>query len=120
MTPGSAESASQARLNQYFKGVEIRVGSNDPVGYRLVVNGTPLGMSLTIPCRPTRPAPPSCADKRPVADVGDEKPTHVRRSARRGCARMPDPASARNALRAGSLISNSFGFGVVPADEGRP
>jgi shikimate dehydrogenase len=69
VTPGSAE-ALASRLNQYFKGVEIRVGSNDP-GYRLVVNGTPLGMS------PDDPLPLDVRRLAPTTTVADVvmKPT---------------------------------------------
>ena len=63
VTPGSAE-ALASRLNQYFKRVEIRVGSNDPAGYRLV-NGTPLGMS------PDDPLPLDVRRLASMLDVGE-------------------------------------------------
>lgn len=39
----SAESLA-ARLAQHYPRLSVRVGPNDPAGYDLVVNGTPLGM----------------------------------------------------------------------------
>ncbi len=33
-----------ARLRQHYPGIDVRVTPNDPAGYDLVVNGTPLGM----------------------------------------------------------------------------
>ena len=40
---GSAESLA-ARLSRHYPNLLVRVGSNDPAGCDLVVNGTPLGM----------------------------------------------------------------------------
>ena len=34
-----------ARLRQHYPALEVRTGSNDPVGFDLVVNATPLGMN---------------------------------------------------------------------------
>ncbi len=34
-----------ARLKQHYPATEVRTGSNDPAGYDLVVNATPLGMN---------------------------------------------------------------------------
>ncbi len=43
----SAASAEQlaARLSKYYPKIEVRTGSNDPAGYDLVVNATPMGMN---------------------------------------------------------------------------
>jgi shikimate dehydrogenase len=46
----SAE-ALAARLSRHYPALEVRMGSSDPAGYDLVVNGTPLGM------RPGDPLP---------------------------------------------------------------
>ena len=43
-TDGAAAEGLSARLRQHYPGIDVRVGSNDPAGYTLVVNGTPLGM----------------------------------------------------------------------------
>lgn len=42
-----------ARLRQHYPKLAVRMGSNDPAGYDLVVNGTPLGM---------RPGDPTSVD----------------------------------------------------------
>jgi shikimate dehydrogenase len=39
----SAESLAQ-RLRQYYPAMHVTTGSNDPAGFDLVVNATPLGM----------------------------------------------------------------------------
>jgi len=41
--PAAAE-ALVARIRAHYPRIDVRVGSNDPAGYALVVNGTPLGM----------------------------------------------------------------------------
>ena len=42
--PASAD-ALAGRLRQHYAGLEVTTGSNDPIGYDIVVNGTPLGMN---------------------------------------------------------------------------
>jgi shikimate dehydrogenase len=42
--PGAAQSLAQ-RLRQHYPGVQVATGGNDPAGFELVVNCTPLGMS---------------------------------------------------------------------------
>jgi shikimate dehydrogenase len=42
-TPSAAE-ALGARLREHYPALEVRAGSNDPAGYDIVVNATPLGM----------------------------------------------------------------------------
>jgi shikimate dehydrogenase len=37
------------RVRRHYPALEVRVGSNDPAGYDLVVNATPLGMKATDP-----------------------------------------------------------------------
>jgi len=44
----SAE-ALASRLRQHYPKIEVRVGSNDPAGYNLVVNASPLGMKADDP-----------------------------------------------------------------------
>jgi shikimate dehydrogenase len=45
-----------ARLRRHFPGLAVGLRNNDPAGYRLVVNATPLGMSAedALPFDPTR------------------------------------------------------------------
>jgi shikimate dehydrogenase len=45
---GSAEGLA-GRLRRHYPALDVRVTSNDPAGYDLVVNGTPLGMSAGDP-----------------------------------------------------------------------
>jgi shikimate dehydrogenase len=53
--PGSAESLA-TRLRQHYPAVGIEIRRNDPAGYDLVVNATPLGMEPgdPLPVDPTR------------------------------------------------------------------
>ena len=57
----NAESAEglATRLRTYYPRLDVRVGSSDPAGYDLVVNGTPLGMKAgdPLPFDVTRLAP---------------------------------------------------------------
>jgi shikimate dehydrogenase len=43
-TNAAAAEGLAARLRQHYPDLDVRLGSNDPAGYSLVVNGTPLGM----------------------------------------------------------------------------
>jgi shikimate dehydrogenase len=43
-SPASAEGLA-GRLRQHYQNLEVTTGSNDPAGYDLVVNATPLGMN---------------------------------------------------------------------------
>jgi shikimate dehydrogenase len=45
-----------ARIRAHYPEIDVRVGSNDPAGYALVVNGTPLGMKHgdPLPMDPSR------------------------------------------------------------------
>jgi shikimate dehydrogenase len=53
--PRSAKSLA-ARLNHHYPALRVEIGDNDPAGYDLVVNATPLGMNLgdRLPVDPTR------------------------------------------------------------------
>ncbi len=53
------------RIAQYHPAVQVRVGSNDPAGYDLVVNATPLGM------KPGDPLPFDVARIAPSTFVGE-------------------------------------------------
>jgi shikimate dehydrogenase len=44
VNPASAEQLA-ARLQKHYPATEVRTGSNDPAGYDLVVNATPMGMN---------------------------------------------------------------------------
>jgi len=44
LNPGASEALGR-RLQQEYPHIEVRTGSNDPQGHRLVVNATPMGMN---------------------------------------------------------------------------
>jgi shikimate dehydrogenase len=72
------------RLRQHYPKLEVRMGSNDPAGYDLVVNGTPLGM------RPGDPLPVDVTRLAPSTFVGEvvmkQEITPLLQAAReRGC-----------------------------------
>ena len=48
-----------SRLRKFYPQIEVKVTSNDPAGYDMVVNGTPLGMKSgdPLPCDTARLAP---------------------------------------------------------------
>ena len=58
MNTASAEGLAE-RLRTYYPQMEVKVASNDPAGYDLVVNATPLGMKDTdpLPFDPKRLSP---------------------------------------------------------------
>jgi shikimate dehydrogenase len=73
-----------ARLRRHFPGSDVRLRDNDPAGYRLVVNATPLGMSADDPL----PFNPMRLDD--GAFVGDvvltaEPSSLLKAAGRRGC-----------------------------------
>jgi shikimate dehydrogenase len=45
----SAANGLASRLRQYYPKMQVRIATNDPAGYDLVVNGTPLGMEAGDP-----------------------------------------------------------------------
>jgi len=54
-----------ARLRHHYPAIDVRVGSSDPTGHTLVVNGTPLGM------KPGDPLPFDIARLAPSTFVGE-------------------------------------------------
>ena len=48
-TDAAAAEGLAARLRKHYPKLEVEMRSNDPAGYDLVVNGTPLGMKATDP-----------------------------------------------------------------------
>jgi shikimate dehydrogenase len=82
-SPASAESLA-ARLRQYHPDLRVTVVDNDPAGYALVVNATPLGM------KPGDPLPFEVAQLERDAFVGEvvmaeEMTPLLRAAAARGC-----------------------------------
>jgi shikimate dehydrogenase len=73
-----------ARLRQHYPRIDVQVGGNDPTGYTLVVNGTPLGM------KPGDPLPFDVSRLSPATFVGEvvmkQEITPLLKAARaRGC-----------------------------------
>jgi len=73
-----------SRLRTYYPDMEVRVASNDPAGYDLVVNATPLGM------KPDDPLPFDVTRLSPSTFVGEvvmkkEVTPMLRAAAERGC-----------------------------------
>ena len=72
------------RLRQHYPALQVTVGSNDPAGYDLVVNGTPMGMN------DGDPLPMDVARIAPSTFVGEvvmkqEMTAFLRASQARGC-----------------------------------
>ncbi|MBK6334586.1 MAG: ThiF family adenylyltransferase [Betaproteobacteria bacterium] len=55
-TDAAAAAGLAARIREHYPRIDVRIGSNDPAGYALVVNGTPLGMKPgdPLPVDPSR------------------------------------------------------------------
>jgi shikimate dehydrogenase len=48
-TDAEAAEGLASRLRRHYPEIDVRLGTNDPTGYTLVVNGTPLGMKKNDP-----------------------------------------------------------------------
>ena len=101
---GTAADALGNRLKEHYPKLAVRTGSNDPEGYDVVVNATPLGM------KPGDPLP---------VDVAQDRAEHLRgRSrdeggihavpARSDGEGLPDPGRYRHAVRADSRVPGVF------------
>lgn len=80
----SAEALGQ-RLSQHYKALEVRTGSNDPAGYDVVVNATPMGMNDgdELPMEVSRIAPTSFVGE---VVMKTEMTAFLRAAQARGCA----------------------------------
>lgn len=72
------------RLREHYPELQVRTGSNDPAGYDIVVNATPLGM------KDSDPLPVDVARIEPGAFVGEvvmkqEVTPFLRTAQERGC-----------------------------------
>lgn len=72
------------RLRQHYPALQVTVGSNDPAGYDLVVNGTPMGMNDgdPLPMDVTRIAPSTFVGE---VVMKQEMTAFLRASQARGC-----------------------------------
>ena len=105
--------ALAARLNRHHPSVPVRLGGNDPAGYRLVVNATPLGMA------PGDPLPFAAERLAPGALVGDvvlgAGVTPLLQAAlRRGCDTLVGTDMLFEQIPA---YLEFFGYGNATADE---
>lgn len=80
--------ALAARLRATFPATEVVTGSNDPAGWEIVVNGTPLGMAAgdAMPVDPRRLTPGSFVGE---VVLSTEQTPFVAAARARGCATQP-------------------------------
>jgi shikimate dehydrogenase len=109
----AAAGALAARLRRHYPGLRLVLGGNDPAGYDLVVNATPLGMS------PGDPLPFDSERIEPGALVGDvvlgaAMTPLLRAAARRGCRTLVGTDMLFEQIPA---YLEFFGFGRATADE---
>lgn len=102
-----------SRLRQNYPKIDVRITSNDPAGYDLVVNGTPLGM------RPSDPLPIDPARLAASAFVGEvvmkTEITPLLRAAReRGC---PFQVGSDMLYEMIPAYLDFFGFGAATSKE---
>lgn len=111
-SPASAEALGQ-RLRAHYPKLDVVTGSNDPAGFDIVVNGTPLGM------RPGDPLPVDVGRIAPGTTVGEvvmkEEFTPLLRAAReRGC---PIQVGTDMLFEMIPAYLEFFGFGTSTPDE---
>ena len=112
-TNSQAVEGLAARLRQHYPRLAVDVRSNDPAGYDLVVNGTPLGM------KPTDPLPVDVTRLAPSTFVGEvvmkQEITPLLRAAReRGCRYQIGTDMLFEMIPA---YLEFFGFGTATPDE---
>jgi shikimate dehydrogenase len=109
---GAAEGLA-ARLRRHYPEVPVRLAGNDPAGYALVVNATPLGMTAgdKLPFAPDRIAPGAL-----VGDVvlGAGTTPLLREAARRGCRTLIGTDMLFEQIPA---YLEFFGYGSASADD---
>ncbi len=108
----SAEGLAK-RLSRHYPDIDVRVGSSDPAGYDLVVNGTPLGM------KPGDPLPFDVARLAPETFVGEvvmkqEITPLLRAAIDRGCRYQIGTDMLFEMIPA---YTEFFGFGTTTPDE---
>jgi shikimate dehydrogenase len=109
---GVAEALAD-RLRRHYPGLDIRLGGNDPVGYGLVVNATPLGMTEgdPLPFDPERLSPGAL-----VGDVvlGAGVTPLLQAAARHGCRTLVGTDMLFEQIPA---YLEFFGYGHATTDE---
>jgi shikimate dehydrogenase len=112
-THATAAEGLAARLREHYPDIDVRVGSDDPAGYSLVVNGTPLGM------KPGDPLPVDVARLEPSTFVGevvmkDEITPLLQAAIDRGCRYQVGTDMLFEMIPA---YLEFFGFGTATPDE---
>jgi shikimate dehydrogenase len=109
----AAADALAARLNRRYPGLDVRRGGNDPAGYSLVVNATPLGMAPgdLLPFDPERLDPGAL-----VGDVvlGAGVTPLLQAATRRGCTMLVGTDMLFEQIPA---YLEFFGYGCATSDE---
>ena len=111
-SPASAEALAQ-RLRAHYPQLKVTTGSNDPAGYEILVNATPLGMNEE------DPLPMDVARIDPAALVGEvvmkqEFTPFLRRAKERGCSIQIGTEMLFEQIPA---YIEFFGFGITNSDE---
>lgn len=111
-TPAVAE-ALAGRLREHYPALEIATGSNDPAGYDVVVNATPLGM------KDGDPLPMDVARIAPGTFVGEvvmkqEHTPFLRAALEKGC---PIQVGTDMLFEQIPAYLEFFGFGTTTAEE---
>jgi shikimate dehydrogenase len=112
-TDAAAAQRLAERLREHYPDLDVRLGSNDPTGYALVVNGTPLGM------KPGDPLPFDVARLQASTFVGEvvmkEEITPLLQAAiERGCRYQVGTDMLFEMIPA---YLEFFGFGTATPDE---
>jgi shikimate dehydrogenase len=112
-TDASAAASLAARIREHYPQIDVRTGSNDPAGYALVINGTPLGM------KPGDPLPFDVTRLSPSTFVGEvvmkQEITPLLQAARdRGC---PYQVGTDMLFEMIPAYLEFFGFGTATPDE---
>jgi shikimate dehydrogenase len=111
-SPASADALAR-RLQAHYPRLDVRTGSNDPAGYEIVVNATPLGM------KEEDPLPMDASRIDPTALVGEvvmrqEFTPFLRRAKERGCSIQIGTEMLFEQIPA---YIEFFGFGITNSDE---
>jgi shikimate dehydrogenase len=112
VNPASAEALAD-RLRQHYSALEVTAGSNDPSGYDVVVNATPLGM------KEGDPLPMDMSRLQPDTFVGEVVMTQaitpfLKAAMDRGCRTQVGTDMLFEQIPA---YLEFFGFGTTTADE---
>jgi shikimate dehydrogenase len=110
--PASADALAR-RLHAHYAHLEVRTGSNDPAGYEILVNATPLGMNEE------DPLPMDVSRIDPSALVGEvvmkqEFTPFLRKAMERGCSIQIGTEMLFEQIPA---YIEFFGFGTTNSDE---